>query len=199
MGRFWTLANGLSMVRLLLVPVIGYLVYRGDALMWTFALIGVAVITDYFDGRVARWTGTVTQWGKVLDASADKLAAIAITLALLLRPIEPTLPLWFVLVIIGRDALLAGGGLLQTRRLGRFTSSMWWGKVTVTLLALVVLAALVRADAEVMEVLLIATTAAVVASVMQYAFRFARIMGRPPVAPRPANDGALSERPEIST
>ena len=43
---------------------------------------------------------------------------------------------------IVRDTLLAVGGLLQSRRLGRFTSSLWSGKVAVTALAVTVVAAL---------------------------------------------------------
>ena len=63
-----------------------------------FGLIALAIATDFFDGKVARWSHTVSEWGKVLDATADKLAAAAVCTALLLRPEEagPRLPLWFV-------------------------------------------------------------------------------------------------------
>ena len=147
MGPFWTLANGLSLSRVLLLGPIAWLVYRGGPMGWMFGLIGVAIATDFFDGRLARSRGAVSEWGKVLDATADELAAAAVTLALLTRPESagPSLPLWFVLLAITRDAILAVGGLIQTRRLGRFTSSLWSGKVAVTLLALVVVAALAKA------------------------------------------------------
>lgn len=178
MGSFWTAANVLSLSRAVLVFPIAWLVYRGGPIGPMFALIGLAIATDWFDGRVARWSDTVSEWGKVLDATADKLAAAAVTIALLLRPPEagPSLPLWFVLLAVARDALLAGGGLLQTRRLGRFTSSLWSGKVAVTALAATVVAALFEAGPAVMEALVGLTAAVMVYSIVKYGIRFAAIM-----------------------
>ena len=180
MGRLWTLANGLSLMRGLLVAPIAVLVYRGGPVGPMFGLIGLAVATDWFDGRVARATDTVSEWGKVLDATADKLAAAAVTIALLTRPdfAGPTLPLWFVALAVARDALLALGGLVQTRRLGRFTSSLWSGKVAVAALALTVVVALLGepfATPRVMEALVGLTAAAMVVSVVKYVVRFAAI------------------------
>ncbi len=178
MGRFWTAANLLSLSRAVLVAPIAWLVYRGGPIGPMFALIGLAIATDWFDGRVARWSNTVSEWGKVLDATADKLAAAAVTIALLTRPPDagPTLPLWFVLLAVTRDALLAVGGLLQTRRLGRFTSSLWSGKVAVTALAATVVAALLGAAPSVMEALVGLTAAVMAYSIVKYGLRFAAIM-----------------------
>ena len=185
MGRFWTAANVLSLSRVVLVGPIAWLVYRGGPVGWMFALIGLAIATDWFDGRVARWSGTVSEWGKVLDATADKVAAAGVTLALLTRPVEPTLPLWFVLLAISRDALLAAGGLVQTRRLGRFTSSLWSGKVAVAALAATVVAALLRAGPPVMDALVGLTAAVMVVSVVKYGVRFAAILRHGPDALEP--------------
>ncbi|MEM0963434.1 MAG: CDP-alcohol phosphatidyltransferase family protein [Bacteroidota bacterium] len=178
LGRFWTAANVLSLSRAVLVAPIAWLVYTGGPIGWTFALIGLAIATDWFDGRVARMTDTVSEWGKVLDATADKLAAAAVTLALLLRPESagPNLPLWFVALAIARDALLALGGLVQSRRLGRFTSSLWSGKVAVAALAITVIAALLRAPTAVMEALVGFTAAVMAYSIIKYGVRFRAIM-----------------------
>ncbi len=178
MGTFWTAANMLSLSRVVLVVPIAGLVYSGGAIGLTFALIGVAIATDWFDGRVARWSDTVSEWGKVLDATADKLAAAAVTLALLLRPAEagPSLPLWFVALAIARDVLLATGGLVQSRRLGRFTSSLWSGKVAVTALAVTVTAALLKAPGAIMEALVGLTAAVMAYSIVKYGVRFVAIL-----------------------
>ena len=178
MGRFWTAANVLSLSRIGLVAPIAVLVYRGGPIAPMFALIGLAVATDWFDGRIARWSDTVSEWGKVLDASADKVAAAAVTVALLVRPEEagPSLPLWFVVLAVVRDAILAVGGMLQTRRLGCFTSSLWSGKVAVAALALTVVAALLRAPAPVMEAAIGLTAAVMVYSVAKYLVRFRAIL-----------------------
>lgn len=178
MGSFWTVANMLSLSRAVLVLPIAWFVYHGGPIGPMFALIGLAIATDWFDGRVARWSDTVSEWGKVLDATADKLAAAAVTLALLLRPPEsgPSLPLWFVALAITRDAMLALGGLVQTRRLGRFTSSLWSGKVAVTALSVTVVAALFKASAPVMEALIGLTAGVMVYSIIKYGIRFTAIM-----------------------
>lgn len=168
----------LSMSRAVLVIPIAWLVYRGGPIGPMFGLIGLAIATDWFDGRVARLTDTVSEWGKVLDATADKLAAAAVTLALLLRPEEagPNLPLWFVALAITRDAMLALGGLLQSRRLGRFTSSLWSGKVAITALAITVVAALLNAADSIMEALVGLTAAVMIYSMVKYSVRFVAIM-----------------------
>ena len=178
MGTFWTAANVLSLSRAVLVGPIAVLVYRGGNVGLLFALIGLAIATDWFDGRVARWSDTVSEWGKVLDATADKLAAAAVTVALLLRPetAGPSLPLWFVALAVVRDVLLALGGLVQSRRLGRFTSSLWSGKVAVAALAATVLAALLGAADPVMEALVGLTAAVMVYSVVKYGVRFRAIL-----------------------
>lgn len=178
MGRFWTIANLLSLSRIVLVAPIAVLVYHGGPIAPMFALIGLAVATDWFDGRVARWSDTVSEWGKVLDASADKIAAATVTIVLLLRPESsgPSLPLWFVALAVTRDVILAVGGMLQTRKLGRFTSSLWSGKVAVAALAAVVVAALVGAPPRVMEAALGLTAAVMVYSVAKYLVRFYAIL-----------------------
>jgi CDP-diacylglycerol--glycerol-3-phosphate 3-phosphatidyltransferase len=190
MGRFWTAANALSLARVVLVVPIAVLVYRGGPVGPMFGLIALAIATDFFDGKVARWSHTVSEWGKVLDATADKLAAACVTLALLLRPIEPNLPLWFVALAVSRDALLTVGGLMQTRRLGRFTSSLWSGKIAVTLLSVTVVAALLKVPPRVMEACVWATAAVMLFSVFDYAVRFRRIM-------RPGSRARLDEQGRV--
>ncbi|MDT0632268.1 CDP-alcohol phosphatidyltransferase family protein [Rubrivirga litoralis] len=184
MGTFWTAANVLSLSRAVLVVPIAKLVYDGGPIGWMFALIGLAIATDWFDGRVARWSGTVSEWGKVLDATADKLAAAAVTVALLVRPPEagPSLPLWFVVLAVSRDVLLAAGGLVQTRRLGRFTSSLWSGKVAVAALAATVVAALLAARPPVLDALVGLTAAAMAVSIVKYGLRFVAIVRHGPAA-----------------
>ena len=187
MGQFWTMANVLSLSRAVLVIPIAGLVYEGGPVGWMFALIGLAIATDWFDGRVARWSGTVSEWGKVLDATADKVAAAAVTIALLVRPAEagPSLPLWFVALAVTRDAILALGGLVQTHRLGRFTSSLWSGKVAVAALAATVVAALLAASAPVLDALVGLTAAVMVVSIVKYTVRFVAIVRHGPAALEP--------------
>ena len=78
MGRFWTAANVLSLTRGALAVPIALLVYRGGPVGPLVGLVAFAIATDFLDGKLARWSRTVSEWGKVLDATADKLAAAGV-------------------------------------------------------------------------------------------------------------------------
>lgn len=201
LGRFWTVANGLTLARIALVPPIAYLVYRGEPYGLLMGLIFVAIATDWFDGKIARWSNTVSDWGKVLDPTADKLAAAAVTLALVLRPeaVGPRLPVWFVAVVIARDLVIAVGGIIQTRRLGYVMMSLWSGKVAVTALALTVVAALLQADPEVLRVCVWTTTALLAYSLLRYLYRFVRVTRLGPSASDGVLDGRLPENVPAQT
>ena len=74
------MANVITLFRLFLLPLIFYLIIIGsDLAVVVFAL---AALTDLFDGLVARSTGTVTEFGKILDPLTDRLLIISIVAAL---------------------------------------------------------------------------------------------------------------------
>jgi len=196
LGRFWTLANMLSMIRLLLVVPIAYLILTDGPLGWLFSLILLALMTDWFDGRVARWSGTVSEWGKVLDPLADKAAGAAIVMALVVRG---SLPVWFLSVLVLRDALIVLGGVVLARRTGQVVMSAWMGKVAVTALSVTVLAALMRADVPVLLYCVWITTALMGYSFVLYALRFVRLMkaGTLPESPAPpSGEGFVRQETE---
>ena len=73
----WNIANGLTMLRLALVPVFVVVLMHedGNSEGWRWAAWGVfavASFTDSLDGRVARRHGLVTDFGKIADPIADK-------------------------------------------------------------------------------------------------------------------------------
>ncbi len=73
----WNVANALTAVRLLLVPVFGWLLLHGEGgqTSWRLAAAAafvVAGLTDRFDGELARRRGLVTDIGKLADPIADK-------------------------------------------------------------------------------------------------------------------------------
>ncbi|MEX0821195.1 MAG: CDP-alcohol phosphatidyltransferase family protein [Rhodothermales bacterium] len=173
LGRFWTLANMLSMIRLLLVVPITYLILTDGPMGWLFGLIGLALVTDWFDGRIARWSSTVSEWGKVLDPLADKIAGVAIVMALVVRG---SLPTWFLTLLVVRDALIVLGGVVLARRTGHVVMSGLMGKIAVTALSLTVLAALLRADPPLIRYCVWITAGLMVYSFLLYGIRFVRLM-----------------------
>lgn len=181
LGLFWTAANVLSLIRITLVVPITVLVWRGhtaaDPLLLTLVVTGI--LTDFFDGKVARWSGTVSEWGKVLDPIADKAAALLIGGALAFRPDEGyNLPRWLIGLLALRDAAVLAGAAYVARRGHAITPSVTIGKLAIGAFALSVLACLLEADADVLRLCVLTTGALVLLSSFVYAVRFARLVRR---------------------
>lgn len=194
LGRFWTIPNVLSMVRLMLVVPITYLIVVDGALNWLFGLIAAAILTDWFDGRIARWSHTVSAWGKILDPLADKFAALMIVAALVFRSVEPTLPLWLLVLVIVRDVSILLGGIIMAQRTGRIAGSAWMGKAAVTWLAITVLAVLLKADPPVLQACVWITAGLLVLSYGIYLVRFMRVIRATLHQPPRARDRERRER-----
>jgi CDP-diacylglycerol--glycerol-3-phosphate 3-phosphatidyltransferase len=104
----WNIANILTIVRIVLVPVfIGFLLAGGTvgrlAALGTFC---VASLTDLLDGRLARSRGLVTDFGKIADPVADKALTGA---ALICLSALGELP-WWVTGVIRRGVIAASRG-----------------------------------------------------------------------------------------
>ncbi len=174
LGRFWTTPNVLSMLRLVLIMPLAWLIISDGPLLWIMIIVVLAIATDYFDGRIARWSNTESEWGKVLDPMADKLGGGMVVAAL---AIQGSIPLWFLLTLAIRDiVILVGGGIIRMKT-GQIVASMWSGKVAVTAVAITALAALLRADAPVLEFCLWTSTALLVYSFLRYMVRFFSLLG----------------------
>ena len=197
LGRFWTLANGLSLARLALVVPITARVWQGadasDPVL--LAMIVVGVMTDFFDGKVARWSKTVSEWGKVLDPLADKAAALCLFAALTFRPGLPgqTLPVWLFALVVVRDVFILGGATLLARRRGVVPASIRSGKVAVFFIAVTVVVVLLRPDASLLRACVGVTAALLVVSLAGYAAQFARLWRRPSPVPAAASPAAASD------
>jgi len=171
LGKFWTLPNVLSLARLMIVMPAAYLILVDGPLLWILGLVALAIATDYFDGRLARWSHTVSEWGKVLDPFADKVAG---GLMVTVLTINGSIPLWFLIVVLGRDLLIVLGGEIIFRKKGVVSISLFSGKVAVTAVAITVLAALLKADPPVLQFCEITTVVILVYSYIRYLIRFVR-------------------------
>ncbi|MFD3583049.1 CDP-diacylglycerol--glycerol-3-phosphate 3-phosphatidyltransferase [Streptomyces sp. NPDC058683] len=104
-ASLWNVANLLTMLRLLLVPGFVALMLAGGgydpawrSLAW--AAFAIAMITDLFDGHLARTYDLVTDFGKIADPIADKAIMGA---ALICLSSLGDLPWWVTVVILGRE------------------------------------------------------------------------------------------------
>lgn len=92
-------ANGLTMLRILLVPVFGVALFS-EARTAAFVVFVLAALTDTADGKIARRYGLVTDFGKLADPIADKAL---IGVALLGLAVLGDLPWWVTVLILARE------------------------------------------------------------------------------------------------
>ncbi len=101
----WNIANALTMFRVVLVPVFGWLLLaRGgestSLRIAAFAVFAIASITDRIDGDLARAKGLVTEFGKMVDPIADKAL---MGMALIGLSVIDQLPWWITVLILARE------------------------------------------------------------------------------------------------
>ena len=101
----WNIANGLTILRLALVPVFAYFLLYDDGRTTSYRLIAagvfaVATATDRIDGDIARARGLVTDFGKVSDPIADKAL---MGMALIGLSLIGLLPWWVTAVVVVRE------------------------------------------------------------------------------------------------
>ena len=100
--------NSLTIFRILLVPVfVGLLLYEHYDLALLTLLI--AALTDVLDGMIARMTDQRTRLGEYLDPLADKLLLMS---AIITLSVLHVIPIWAVIVVVSRDAILLTGTLV---------------------------------------------------------------------------------------
>lgn len=98
------LPNLLTVVRMVLVPVFVVLLFV-DPSGWTWRLaatitFGVAILTDFFDGRLARRYNLISDFGKLWDPIADKVLTGAAFVSL---SVLGELPWWVTVIILLRE------------------------------------------------------------------------------------------------
>lgn len=124
------LPNLISLSRIALSLLIMWLL-QDQNYGWALALFVIAAIADGADGFLARYLNQETELGAILDPLAGKFMINGPVIALTLKG---ALPIWFCLVIVGRDiAIILGYLLLKAfgrlslavaSGLGRFTTSV---------------------------------------------------------------------------
>ncbi|MBN1352420.1 CDP-alcohol phosphatidyltransferase family protein [candidate division KSB1 bacterium] len=137
--RIFTLANLISLSRILLMIPIFYVfqLESPGARLYLFLLMALAILTDCLDGLVARKLNQISDWGKIFDPVADK---ICIGIMVILLVLYRGLPLWFVLIVLGKDLLILLGALLVLEKQKLVIQSTRAGKWTSFVLSITVLA-----------------------------------------------------------
>jgi len=128
-----TLANRLTISRLVLAAAAFVCIIMNGAgpKITALALFIIASLTDWLDGKIARETGTVTQFGAIADPFVDKILVLSAFLAFAsLKTIE--VPLWAVFLIIARELMVSSlrvlaalqGTLMSAERAGKLKTAV---------------------------------------------------------------------------
>ncbi|MGB0445574.1 MAG: CDP-diacylglycerol--glycerol-3-phosphate 3-phosphatidyltransferase [Porticoccaceae bacterium] len=104
----WNLPNQLTLLRIGMIPVFVILYYLpwGWSHVASAAIFGLAALTDWVDGYLARKMGLESPFGAFLDPVADKLIVIVALIMLL----QANSTIWFALptvVIVGREVVIS--------------------------------------------------------------------------------------------
>ncbi len=103
------LPNQLTLSRIPLMFVIVWLMFETwlGAASLAFWLFIAGAVSDWLDGHIARRRGLTTNFGKLMDALADKIMVLGIMVAMVDRRYHP-IPLAFVLITLCREFLISG-------------------------------------------------------------------------------------------
>ncbi len=108
------LPNALTVTRIFLVPLLvvvlltkfeGRVIFGVPKELVGAAIFGLASITDWLDGYLARRRKQITPLGQVIDPLADKLLVSAALISLIQMDLAPA---WMVAIIIGREFAVTG-------------------------------------------------------------------------------------------
>ncbi len=136
---FSTKSNLLSLFRLFLaIPF--WILFDQFNTPWgpvaLFSLCILVIITDMFDGFLARKFNEVTEMGKIIDPLADKVVAGAIIIKIYLLGLIPD---YYFFMIVGRDIIIFLGGIYVTNKIGKVLPSNKLGKATIAIIGIVII------------------------------------------------------------
>ncbi len=146
-------ANKISTFRILSVPFfIGCLLYydpsRDHLRFVALGIFILGVISDAVDGYIARKAKLVSKAGMVLDPLGDKLLLVSAFICLYIIkdfPLGIKFPLWVILIVISRDALILIGTLvIYMLKQNINIAPTRWGKLTTTFQMLAVISVLLQ-------------------------------------------------------
>ncbi len=122
------LPNKLTLARLLATPLFVVLLSVSFTGNYTAALVLflLAMITDFFDGLLARSRGEITVAGKLLDPLADKIL-ISSAFIIFVGLDELRLPAWLAIIIVSREFAITGLRLVAAGQ-GKIIPAGRWGK-----------------------------------------------------------------------
>jgi cardiolipin synthase len=110
---YLTIPNALTALRGLGVPLFIWLAIDLEADGWAILVLAIGGITDYLDGKLARAWNQTSRFGELADPAIDRIYILATLIVLYLRD---ALPLWVIVLLVGRDLILGVVTIALTRK-----------------------------------------------------------------------------------
>ena len=130
--KYLTYPNLFTLIRLCCIPLFLYLLFGRDNIAGAAFLLGGLGATDWVDGWLARHFNQVSEVGKIVDPTADRLMFIVALTGILVKGIAPIWVFWLILL---RELIFGGTVAVCTVvfKMDRFDVT-WWGKMATFLL-----------------------------------------------------------------
>ena len=125
LARIWTVPNAISLARLGLAAGFVVALFSHNGRVIAFVLLGLAGITDFLDGYIARRFEQVTTIGKVIDPLIDRVVIVTAIVAI---SVFGAVPIWLAAVVVGRDAVVSAGVLVLAALGASRIDVNWFGK-----------------------------------------------------------------------
>ena len=120
--------NKLTVARVLLVPVMSLFILASNIphnYLWAGLIFGLASLTDYFDGKIARSRNLITDFGKLADPVADKLLVAAAIICFIEKGLCSS---WVLIIVLAREFAVTSMRMVAASK-GRVIAANMWGKV----------------------------------------------------------------------
>ena len=176
----FTIPNILVYIRIALIPVFVYLYIgaKSNADYCTaLAVMTIAFLTDFFDGKIARYFNCVTSLGKIMDPIADKLYQFMVAVCLAVKVPKMTV---IVCLLFVKEISMGIMGLMLINRGGEIFSAKWYGKFCTAFVDLTMVFFLITplrgidVPSAVMNVLIILCSVILVFTAVMYTKLFAK-------------------------
>lgn len=157
------LPNRLTILRILMIPLcILFLLFRWDIL--AALVFGLACLTDYWDGHIARKKGIVTNFGKFADPVADKILVVSVMVVLMH---QGRFPWWALCIVVMRELAVDGLRLVAIEQ-GLVIAAGILGKYKTVFQMMGVLAAILNAPQWLLMTLCVILSALTIVSGLKY-------------------------------
>lgn len=124
-GAIFTVPNAFTLLRFLCIPIFLWLIFGPERYFAAAVLLAVLGATDWVDGYLARLLDQRSRFGQVFDPTVDRIFFLV---ALVSMIAIGAAPLWFLLAVFAREALVSVAALYLAARGVRSVQVSWWGK-----------------------------------------------------------------------